>query len=269
MRKVQSMKWSKYLKIACTAACAAMCTITYAACANGEDSITQFGEFGYNGIYLTAYAKHQLTFDEAKQLVNKNSSVASFNTRPASARLLSITQLPLPSEELIEYYVNKYSACQITTNYYIEGSGDKQIKTDIIQGTDLRNAIKGNKFEPYAQLVTKYIICFPELIDSMETANEAFKKSEQAGVVPFSNIYSYHESSNKNLVIQLSDYSEISSSESGGISASFRQDTEIMYDGDNKINKWQTSLGLIYSTPQGNSKQGYILEVEFKWQTKS
>lgn len=55
----------------------------------------------------------------------------------------------------------------------------------------------------------------------------------------------------------------------GGISASFRQDTEIMYDDDNKINKWQTSLGLIYSTPQGKTEQGYILEVEFEWQIKS
>lgn len=263
------MRWAKFVKVTCVAACAAACTLTAAACHKGGGNAAQFGIFGYNGIYLTDYAERQINSAEAKQLIGDNLSLASSGVGPASARLLSDKQLPLPSEELIEYYINKYSACQITTNYYVEGNDDKQVKVDIIQGTDFRSALEENSFVPYAQLVTKYIVCFPELIDSMEEANDAFTESEQASVVPFNNIYSYHESGDGYLVIQLRDYSEISSSVSGGISASFRQDTEIMYDDDNKITKWQTSLGLIYSTPQGKTEQGYILEVEFEWQIKS
>ena len=122
-----------------------------------------------------------------------------------------------------------------------------------------------NQHVPFSQLIAKYILAFPTLIDSMETRNEEYRNSEESLVAPFTNIFSYHTNAKGELVIHTRDFAEIPSSVGGGIGCSYRQDTEILYDADNKMQKWQTSLGLYSATPHGTMKQGYILEVEFNW----
>lgn len=59
-----------------------------------------------------------------------------------------------------------------------------------------------------------------------------------------------------------------STSVGGRIGCSYRHNSEILYDYENKISKWQTSFGVYSSTPRGTMKQGYILEIEYNWIVK-
>ena len=226
---------------------------------NGGNNLVQFGEFGYNGHYLTSFATATISSTDAKQILSLNMPTI----QPASAKATSSS--PLPNSTQVNYILANYSGCEILTKYYEDGSDIQTQKVDALQGTDFRSMIETNQHTPFSQLVAKYILCFPELIDAMEANNAEFSNSSEALVAPFSNIFSYHKNNKGELVIQTRDFSEIPSSVGGGIGCSYRQDTEILYDADNKIQKWQTSLGLYSATPQGAMKQGYILEIEFHW----
>lgn len=243
------------------------CAFLLTGCGGGGENTVpiKFGEFGYNGKYLTSFATSTINATQAKQLASDN---MPSNASSVNALFLSSQVEAQPPETLTNFVLAKYSGCVITTKFYVEGSENQIKKRDYLIGTDLKNMVEENKFTPFSQLVAKYIVCFPSLIDTMEQLNAEFKSSSEALVAPFQNIFTYHTNEKGELVIQTRDFAEIPSSVGGGIASSYRQDTEILYDAQNKIQKWQTSLGLYTATPQGTMKQGYILEVQFDWELK-
>lgn len=233
-----------------------------------------FGEFSYKGKTLTDYAVKTITAQEAKSIiakgVSKNLHQAYVESSP---KKLDISLLSLNSntanyetpEEVVNDVLRNYAGCNVTTKYYTDGSDQMQTKSDKLTGLDFKSILSQNLFTPFNQLVAKNIIVFDDLIDYMEEQNEEFALSDEGLVAPFKSIFSYHEDANGNLIIQIRDYAEIASSVGGGIAASYRQDTEIIYDGEGKMTMWQTSLGLCSSTPQGTIKEGYILEMAVEW----
>ncbi len=235
--------------------------------------ITQFGEFGYHGKYLISFAQREVSSSDAQEILyHHNNNIITKNSKKLQIReplSSSISELPpAPSSDLIDGVISNYSECITLTKYYEEGAEEQLTKEDKFVGTELKMLLTKNEFVPYAQLVAKYILISPDIIAWMEAQNDIFRQSEEAKVYPFQNIYSYHTDENGNVVIHIRDFSEIPSSVTGGIATSHRQDTEILFDNQGKIRKWQTSLGLNYSTPTGIIKQGYILEIEFVWEGK-
>lgn len=243
------------------------CAFLLCGCGESKDPTVpvRFGEFGYNGRYLAAFASETIQPEKAKQILSDN---MGSNIMSASTLSISSAVNPTPDHTLIDFVLSRYSGCQIITKFYVDGSEEQATKSDYLIGTDLKNMIQENKFTPFSQLVAKYIVCFPSLIDTMEELNKEFKDSSESLIAPFTSIFTYHTNAKGELVIQTRDFAEIPSSVGGGIASSYRQDTEILYDNQNKIQKWQTSLGLYSATPQGTMKQGYILEVEFIWELK-
>lgn len=242
------------------------CIFLLVGCGDKSSNVpVKFGEFGYKGRYLTPFASQTIQASKAKQILSDNMSSSLLSV---SAAAISGEIDPTPAQELVDFILSRYSGCQITTKFYVEGSDKQETKSDYLIGTDLKNMLEENKFTPFSQLVAKYVICFPSLIDTMENLNAEFKSSSTALIAPFTNIFTYHTNAKGELVIQTRDFAEIPSSVGGGIASSYRQDTEILYDSQNKIQKWQTSLGLYSATPKGTMKQGYILEVEFNWELK-
>ena len=231
--------------------------------------IKQFGEFDSYGETLKQYAIEEISADEAKALLIANAAENSQNLGTAIPGVRE-GDLPLPSDELVNYFMSNYSDCTATTTYYIKkGKKGKEVdKEDFLQGTDFKAMISENTFIPFNQLVAKMIVAFPELIDYMEAQNRTFEMSDTYDVAPFKTCFSYHKDKDGNLVIQCRDFSEIPSSESGGVACSYRQDTEIVFDSFNKISNWQTSLGVYTASPQSTIKQGYILKVDFNWHKK-
>ena len=233
-----------------------------------------FGEFSYKGKTLTDYAVKTITAEEAKNIISKgnfrNLSQAYTENSPKKLdiSLMSLNSNPAnyeTPEEVVNDVLKNYAGCNVTTKYYTDGSDQMQTKSDKLTGLDFKSVLSQNLFTPFNQLVAKNIIVFDELIDYMEEQNAAFELSDEGLVAPFKSIFSYHEDANGNLIIQIRDYAEIASSVGGGIAASYRQDTEIIYDGEGKMTMWQTSLGLCSSTPQGTIKEGYILEMAVEW----
>lgn len=235
---------------------------------------SQFGEFSYKGKTLTDYAVKTITAQEAKNIISKAKPTNSLQAYAEnSPQKLNISLMSLSSntenyttpDDVVNDVLKNYAGCNVTTKYYIDGSDQMQTKSDKLIGLDFKSVLSQNLFTPFNQLVAKNIIVFDDLIDYMEQQNQAFALSDEGLVAPFKNIFSYHEDANGNLIIQIRDYAEIASSVGGGIGASYRQDTEIIYDGEGKMTMWQTSLGLCSSTPQGTIKEGYILEMAVEW----
>ena len=265
MENIKNNKKTKFLAIIMLLVMMC-CSFLLSGCFGNPSVPVKFGEFGYNGRYLTAFATQTILPSQAKQILSNN--MGGINTLSAKTLAASASVDPTPDQTLIDFVLAQYSGCQITTKFYVEGSEDQLTKSDYLIGTDLKSMLEENKFTPFSQLVAKYVLCFPNLIDNMEQLNAEFRASQESIVAPFANIFTYHTNEKGELVIQTRDFAEIPSSVGGGIASSYRQDTEILYDAQNKIQKWQTSLGLYSATPQGTMKQGYILEVEFNWELK-
>lgn len=245
-------------------------------CGKNNSKNNTFGMFSYNGKFLTTYAKKEISADEAKNITQEQNRPIiglSTNENSKSLELFSVNpskpmDTPLPSNTLVDSVITEYASVEVLTKYYVTGIEDQQTKTDFLQGTDFKNIIEVNQFTPFSQLVAKGVIIFDELIDYMEEQNEIFANSDTAKIAPFKAIFSYHIDKSGNIVIQTRNFAEIPSSVGGGIGCSYRQDTEIIYDSENKLSKWQTSLGVFSATPKGTLMQGYILEVELNWNKK-
>ncbi|MBR2988561.1 MAG: hypothetical protein IKC64_02425 [Clostridia bacterium] len=231
-----------------------------------------FGYFSYNGKYLTSFASNEINAADAKTLIqSKNIQASPLSTE--SGALFSVgsalsPDAPKPSSTLVNTVLSKYASVNVVTKYYESGKEAQQSKVDFIQGTDFKNVLEENELTPFSQLVAKGIVMYDTLIDYMEEQNEIYKTSPLAIVAPFTTIFSYHTNNAGNIVIQTRDFAEIPSSVGGGIGCSYRQDTEMAYDNENKLVKWQTSLGVYSATPNGTMMQGYILEVELIWDEK-
>lgn len=251
---------------------AATPVLTLCSCKNNtENKPKTFGEFSYNGKYLTEYAAKEITANEAKAIINKKAAYASTSSFVVECDYIAdtynvsedIINAPKPSESLVTSVVQSYGKLTTTTKYYVPEGNEAKEKVDELTGAEFKLHLQKNEITPFNQLVAKNLLMFDELIDFMEQENENFKNSST--VAPFRNIFTYHTDGNDNLIIQTRDFAEIASSVGGGIGCNYRQDTEIVYDSELKISKWQTSLGVTLATPNGTVKQGYILEVDFDW----
>ena len=238
----------------------------------------QFGRFSYNGNWLTSFAIQDISYETAKTIVHRGEQSTLYNGGTPSLLSTGITKLnvndtdpfdlPLPEEDYVNAILTKYASITVVTKYYVTGEKKQLEKTDFLQGTDLKNLLRENEFTPFSQLVTKGIIIFDKLIIFMDEKNTEFKNSKENTTAPFNNIFTYHTDEQGNIVIQTHDFAEIPSSVGGGVACSYLQDTEQLYDSENKLVKWQTSLGVYTATPEGTLEQGYILEVEFQWNEK-
>ena len=229
-----------------------------------------FGRFSYNGKWLTSFAVKDISYSQARNIVSKGSKSALYQNNTPSLLSVDTTSqtIPTPSDALVTSILNKYASVTVITKYYVVNEKKQQTKENIIHGTDLKNALTDNKFVPFSQTVANGIIIFDDLLVFMDEQNTEFKESEKNTVAPFKDIFTYHADSKGHIVIQTHDFVEIPSSVGGGISCSYVQDTEQLYDAENKLVKWQTSLGVYTATAEGTMQQGYILEVEFIWNEK-
>lgn len=228
-----------------------------------------FGEFGCYGNYLYTYTDQVITPVEAKSIASKTDFSKQVSMQSASNRTV-LTPLDIkPSSDIVDYYLSNFSECEITTKYYTSDDSNPKYKVNNLRGTDFRSIIEQNEFSPFSQVGCKYLVAFAEIIDVMEEYNEEFKQLDNYNIYPFKDIFTYGKRSDGCLVIQTRDFAEIPESVGGGIANSYRQDTEIIYDADNKISKRQSSLGIYIATPEGTMKTGYILEVNFNWIEKS
>ena len=203
----------------------------------GGGEIKYFGQFGYNGIYLT-YAVKNISYFRAKEITQDTSTRFTTSIQNVKSFDLNMSDEASPSNSLVDSILSEYAACQIVTTYYVNGSKEKQIKVDLLQGIDFKSMLATNQFTAFNQLIAKYLLAFPSLIDFMEQNNEEWRNSNLSTTAPFKAIFSYHTNSTGNLIIQTRDFSEIASSVGGGIGCNYRQDTEIIYDAQNKISKW-------------------------------
>lgn len=259
------MKGKKIFALALSAV--ASFAFLFSACDDGSqaNATKRFGEFGYNGKYLTAFTNKDITAGEARNILTTNMT-ENYVEKDSSVALTSVMYTAVEGEEeTVTYMIGKYAECVITTKYYVEGQEEQSIKVDELRGTDFKNMLEENFFAPFSQVVARYLVCYPGVIDEMEALNEEFKNSKEYEIAPFKNVFSYHTDLAGNFVLHIRDFSEIPSSVGGGVGCSYRQDSEILFDTENKISKWQTSLGLYTATPQGTMKQGYILEISFDW----
>ena len=232
----------------------------------------RFGEFGYYDAYLTAFATSSISVAEAKRIVQTNApGVVAMGEDDTVVLSVSPgdTQDPKPSAQLVDFLIQKYAGVTIITTYYVAEEKDPVIREDYIQGTDFKAILEDNKFIPFNQLVAKNVVIMGETVDEMEAENQKFQSSDIAKIAPFKAVFTYHQNDEGQLVIRAYDFAEIPSSVGGGIGCSYRQDTEILYDSENKMVKWQTSLGVYSAMPEGTAKQGYILEIEIVWNEKT
>lgn len=282
-------KIAKFCAFAASIATAASMAISCAAAstvATVGTVLKTFGEFAYGIHTLTEIANNTISSSEARKLVGENQAkfvadsgngistsadettdgkeepAEGGNDAPANG---DVTVDIKPCKEMIGVLKNKFGGVNVTTKYYVEDSDVQQVKTDEVRGVDFVALVTENKFSPFNQLTARHLYAYEELIDFMDAENAKFDSSG----APFNAPFTYHVDSNGNFILQTHYFTGIASSVSGGISCYYQQDTEILYDAQNKISRWQSSLGVILSTPNGSVHQGYILEMEFDWIEKA
>ena len=275
------MKKLAKICMALTSFAAAACMAISCSADAVEPVLNMFGQFSYGVHVLTEIAKDTITAGQAKSFVKQNqqkliASVKSgINTSADETAVDGETAVAdetenadsdgiKPCDEMIKALQSKYGGVNVTTKYYVEDSDDQQVKTDEVRGDDFVSLVTDNRFTPFNQLTARHLYVYEELIDFMNAENDKFDSNG----APFKAPFTYHIDGNNNFIIQTHYFTGISSSVSGGISCYYQQDTEILYDAQNKISRWQSSLGVILSTPQGTVHQGYILEMEFNWVEK-
>lgn len=248
------------------------CGSVFAGCSKdkGGDNTEQFGQFTYLGRKLVEYAVEDISSSDVKdKLVNLNINIGA---KASSADIYEgEINPPTPSEQLVIDLKYKYSNCDVTIKYYTVDSDDQQSKTSVLGGDDYDDTLRKNEYRVTNQIIVKNLILYSDLIDYMEEENEAFEERLKQGTEksPYNCVFSWHLSKNKELVIKQHDFVEISSAVRGGVSCSYLQDIEMVYDEEYKIKKWQTSLGIYTETPNdGTVKQGYIMEIDFNWNSR-
>lgn len=222
-----------------------------------------FGSFCQNGRYLKEIAKKSISYSQAIEKVR--GSRAKAMSYADAEEMASIDEEngihPLP-EGMVDSLVRKYSEVQIKVKYYNEKNKLTTTTDPSIQASRLEYHLKNNFLETSIGLRISNIIMLNDTLNDMEKANAAFSDRNAY----FTHPYTYHTDRKKNLVIQMHAYMEMSSlGLNGGIDCNVRQDTEVQYDSENKITKWQTSLGVWLASVNGIVREGYIYEVEFEW----
>jgi len=265
-----------FVKIVCVVLAIALCVGVLTACKPKPATVNYFGQFGCYGNYLIQNAVKSITAPEARQLIDKyganavaDGSASTVLTTEANSAFAVEESAPTP-DAVVDSLITKYSGFWVTTKYYDANDelgleGTLKEKRDEYVGGLFKSVLEENNLETFAQLVARNIIAYDGLIEWMEEQNSAFAASEAAKLAPFLNIYTYHTDDEGNLVIQVHSFRELNSKDLGGISANFRQDTEIVYDTEGKMVLWQTSLGISNASPTGTMRQGYILSLDLDW----
>ena len=241
-----------------------LCTLCSCKSQDNPNFLGKFGDFSYNGIYLTEYAKKQITVDEAKALVGIRNS--SDNTHENSMRK-GMESMTLASKTVLAILTN-YSSVTATTKYYISERTEEQVRVDIYQGTDFFDILDNNSYTPFGQMNVRYIYVDDEILDQMDFENKLFLEDTENLIAPFSCPFTYHTGEDGNLIVQSHSFAELPASVNGGIGSTFRQDSEYIFNEEGLIVFWQSSLGIYTSTPTGTVKQGYIFSVSFDWTEK-
>ena len=227
---------------------------------NKQTTNETFGGFSYNGIFLKEYATKQIGVNEAKRLVD----VSSYETKPRKL----ITDRSDEISDDVQTVLKRYGSMTTIVKYYVSDSEQQQVRRDIYQGTDFKNLLETNYYEPFGQMSVRYLFVNDDLLDDMERQNAEFEESSSYLVNPFNEPFTYHTNEENQLIVQTHHFAELPASVGGGIGSTFRQDCESIFDKEGKITFWQSSLGLYTSTPTGTVKEGYIFEVEFEWVNK-
>ena len=230
-------------------------TIAFASCDESDGARRlRFGDFGYNGRFLTEYATKQITVKEAKDLVDIKGPTLTKSGKATSVNINTV--------------LTKYAALKTFVKYYVSDQEEQQVRVDIYQGTDFKNLLETNHYEPFGQMSVKYIFVDDDLLDDMEQQNHEFQESSMHFVSPFNEPYTYHTNEDNKLILQMHSFAELPASTCGGIGSTFREDCELIFDEEGKISLWQSSLGLYTSTPTGTIREGYIFQVAFEWEAK-
>ena len=220
-----------------------------------------FGMFSQNGKFLRNLAVKEINYSQACELVNRKALARSYIVNQDVQAASDDNSVRPPSDNLVDSIKKKYSEIQITIKYY-NHKRKKMKKTDYIMFDLFSNALKNNYIDTSIGLRVSNILMFEIILDDMEDANKKFSDENAYYTHP----YSYHTDVKRNLVVRMHAYAEMSSlNMNGGIACNFRQDTEVQYDSENKIKKWQTSLGMWVASASETVSEGYIYEVEFKW----
>lgn len=225
---------------------------------NAGEAEHRFGIFGHSGIYLPEYAVAQITLPEAKELIEVPGD------RPLARKRVPLAQ----EEETVKGILARYASLTISVNYYIAGCEEQQVRKDLYQGTDFLALLSDNAYLPFGQMNVRFLYLDDGILDALEEENVRFHDDLTNLVSPFDCPYTYHRSDSGELVLQTHHFAELPSSVNGGIGATFRQDCELLFDAEGKIELWQSSLGLYTSTPTGTTLEGYIFEASFAWTAK-
>lgn len=232
-------------------------------CSLFEKVADKFGDFDYNGKYLTEYAQKIITSEDAKDLVEIHDLSDASVDYVAQSGFGGVE----PCDTVLAI-LTKYSSVIATTTYYISNNTQEQTRVDMYQGTEFLDILTKNSYEPFGQMIVKYIFVDDNIIDHMNRENENFKSDTNNLIAPFSSPYTFHLDENGRLIAQSHSFTELPASVNGGIGSTFRQDSEYIFDEEGKITNWQSSLGLYTSTPTGTIRQGYIFSVSFEWVEK-
>ena len=122
--------------------------------ASGCKKPKTFGEFCYNNIWLYSFASRDISYNEAKQIVQTGMSSTLYNggvtllsttVTPLSVNPTDPLQAPLPADDLVNAVTSKYASVEIVTKYYVTGEKDQLTKVDTPMGTDFKSIIRYNE----------------------------------------------------------------------------------------------------------------------------
>jgi hypothetical protein len=152
--------------VLCIALLAVM-MLSFASC--GKE---HFGEFSYNGKWLTQYAKKALSAGEIKSLIQSISGYTSDSDEAPIVTLSVVgdafisTQLEYPElpVEMRNAALKKYGCLEVSTRYYTEEDDSAVVVPGEFRGTDLAAIIGENKLSPFALVTAKNLILFDEVV---------------------------------------------------------------------------------------------------------
>lgn len=220
------------------------CCLTMSGC---SDKSEKFGLFSHDGYSLTTLKKNDLSYEQARSIVAKNS---------VSKRGLTTDQ--------VEELTSTYNSLTIYVTYWDSNTDKVDVQTKIINGRDLTDMFTANEISISSGVLVKNIFMSDPLLNELEEKNSGFTNT-----IYFNSLYSYHEDADERLVIRSNDFQEITTDVTGGISAAFIQENEVLYDNNNLITKFQSSFGMQFNTLGSTQLHGTVLEVDFEWQLKS
>lgn len=268
----------KLFKVLSLVALALVLTFTFTACSGCSGATGgRFGYFSHDGYYLTSFKVKDIELVDARDILSKSPIAVSSSGSSNGAAAMSLdpgnqSSAPTIDEALVNKYLTKYSGIKYTMTYWTtsdSGSAVKESKTFEENSYDFQNILLANSLQMSSGIYVHNLICYQDLVEYFSSASEEFKAQDDYYLSPFLEKYTYHESAKSCLVMQQHTFVNISASESGGITCSYLQENETLYDDENKVTNFQSSLGMKIQNPAGTQYEGTVIEVEFEWLLKT